>query len=350
MANPGHLEKLKQGVEAWNKWRKEHGDIAPDLSKADLAGAALWDANLRSVNLEQANLSTAKLAAARFWGAKLRSAVLNGADLSFADFSYADLSNASFQGAHIGCTYFRNAKVESCKFHGAHASYSVFINIDLCCVEGIEEVFHSRPSSIDTDTLKRSAEGLSIDPSRLSAIETFLRGAGIEKRIISYFCEMIKEPIETYSCFISYSHADNAFAKRLYASLQGQGIRCFKDDPDGRPGEPIIDMADRGIRTAERTLLCCSKASLNSTWVSRELNKHFAKEEMASKKEGKPQHFLIPLNLDGYIFEKDADGGFVCQIGWADEIRSRIAADFTTWDTDREKFEEQIRRVLSVLR
>ncbi len=31
MANPEHLAILKQGVEQWNKWKKEHPDVLPDL-------------------------------------------------------------------------------------------------------------------------------------------------------------------------------------------------------------------------------------------------------------------------------------------------------------------------------
>jgi uncharacterized protein YjbI with pentapeptide repeats len=41
MANQEQLEILKQGVEAWNKWRKENGTI-----KVDLSGAVLSDADL----------------------------------------------------------------------------------------------------------------------------------------------------------------------------------------------------------------------------------------------------------------------------------------------------------------
>ena len=36
MANPEHLEILKQGVETWNRWRSLHSDIKPNLSYADL--------------------------------------------------------------------------------------------------------------------------------------------------------------------------------------------------------------------------------------------------------------------------------------------------------------------------
>lgn len=32
MANTEHLEKLKQGVDAWNQWRRDNPDIRPDLT------------------------------------------------------------------------------------------------------------------------------------------------------------------------------------------------------------------------------------------------------------------------------------------------------------------------------
>jgi hypothetical protein len=32
MANPEHLQILRQGVKAWNAWRRQHRDITPDLS------------------------------------------------------------------------------------------------------------------------------------------------------------------------------------------------------------------------------------------------------------------------------------------------------------------------------
>jgi hypothetical protein len=36
MANPDHLDIIKQGVDVWNKWREENYGIEPDLSQADL--------------------------------------------------------------------------------------------------------------------------------------------------------------------------------------------------------------------------------------------------------------------------------------------------------------------------
>lgn len=34
MANEGHVKILKQGVEAWNLWRRENPDVRPNLSRA----------------------------------------------------------------------------------------------------------------------------------------------------------------------------------------------------------------------------------------------------------------------------------------------------------------------------
>ena len=46
MANEEPLKILKQGVEAWNKWREKNPQITPDLSKANLYKADLTGANL----------------------------------------------------------------------------------------------------------------------------------------------------------------------------------------------------------------------------------------------------------------------------------------------------------------
>ncbi len=46
MANEEHVALLKQGVDAWNAWRRENPDIRPALSGADLHGADLRRADL----------------------------------------------------------------------------------------------------------------------------------------------------------------------------------------------------------------------------------------------------------------------------------------------------------------
>ena len=85
VANPEHLAKVKEGVEAFDQWRIQT-DAKPDLSCANLSGvklslANLTEANLRGADLTEANLSGAKLRGADLNGASLRAAILLGTDL-----------------------------------------------------------------------------------------------------------------------------------------------------------------------------------------------------------------------------------------------------------------------------
>jgi hypothetical protein len=36
VANPEHLEFLRQGIEAWNAWRRESPEIQPNFSQCQL--------------------------------------------------------------------------------------------------------------------------------------------------------------------------------------------------------------------------------------------------------------------------------------------------------------------------
>jgi len=51
MANDEHVAMLKQGVAAWNAWRRENPHIRPNLSGANLRKANLSEADLSGANL-----------------------------------------------------------------------------------------------------------------------------------------------------------------------------------------------------------------------------------------------------------------------------------------------------------
>ena len=78
MANQEHLQMLKRGVEAWNKWRKGNGYITrPDLRAADL-----WEASLSGADLRGADLAGASLGKADLSGSMLIRTNLEGANLT----------------------------------------------------------------------------------------------------------------------------------------------------------------------------------------------------------------------------------------------------------------------------
>jgi uncharacterized protein YjbI with pentapeptide repeats len=98
MADEEQLAVLRQGVDAWNAWRKRNPVIKPVLCHVDLAGVDLsWGADLCRADLHKAELTRATLT-----GADLTQTDLSEANLSWADLSWgADLSGSNLTGAHI---------------------------------------------------------------------------------------------------------------------------------------------------------------------------------------------------------------------------------------------------------
>jgi hypothetical protein len=102
---------------------------------------------------------------------------------------------------------------------------------------------------------------------------------------------------------------------------------------------------ERGIHLWDKFLLCASKNSLTSYWVENEIKTTLGKELLLRKERGKPVHKLIPLNLDGYMLTDQWDLGVL-----ANEIRSRVAANFQGWETNKQNFDIQVDRVIKALR
>ena len=56
-----HLERLKEGVDVWNKWREDNPDIWPQLIGANLQDQDLSGYDLHYAFMQHANLSGAIL-------------------------------------------------------------------------------------------------------------------------------------------------------------------------------------------------------------------------------------------------------------------------------------------------
>ncbi len=124
MANEEHLAILKQGVEAWNKWREDNPDVKPDLSGADLSDANLSGADLREADLGVAFMSGADLSGADLSGANMHNAFLNNANLSEADLSGAFMAKASLSQTNLSMANLSGADLQWAYMREAFMPYS----------------------------------------------------------------------------------------------------------------------------------------------------------------------------------------------------------------------------------
>ena len=297
MADEEHLAILKQGVEVWNAWRRQH----PKVPRPNLGGADLFRARLDGANFARAILDSANLARAR-----LHQTSLTSAFLAYTNFAGAFLTGASLKGAILYET--------------------ILVDIDLSRCEDLEGCIHYGPSIIDIRTLQRSG------PLPLA----FLRGVGLPDRLIDYLPSLLNQAIQMYSCFISYSAKDEDFAQRLNADLQGKGVRCWFAPHDMRIGDKIRSRLDQAVRLHEKLLLVLSENSIASTWVEKEVETAFERERETGAT------VLFPVRLDDAVMD--------VKVGWAADIkRSRHIGDFRQWK-DHDAYAKTLERLLRDLR
>jgi uncharacterized protein YjbI with pentapeptide repeats len=370
MANPKHVALLRGGVIAWNEWRhraRARDAAHPDLEDADLQQIDLAAANLSWINFGKSDLCGKDLTDTYLLGAILNAANLSGAKLIDADLSHAllygaNLQDADLEEAVLDRASLREANLKSANFYGAsldqadltgadlseailrnatlvgvnlsgsnldradltqaYLSGTIFGNTDLNNTRGLDACVHWGPSIIDFGTLRASG--------RLPL--GFLRGVGLPDNFIQHIPSLLDQPIQFYSCFISYSSKDEDFAHRLYADLQNEGVRCWFAPHDLKIGARTLDAIDEAIRLRDKVLLILSKAALASDWVEDEVSKAFAEER------DRKQTVLFPIRLDNAVMNSTE--------AWARKLRDQLnIGDFTRWK-DHDAYQESFRRVV----
>lgn len=302
MANSEHVAVLREGVEAWNSWR----DSAPNVTPIDLRGA-----KLDGLNLSEANLSSVEL---------------READLSYSLLIRAKLDGASLSRANLYATNLSESTLFRTDLHNTFLNLTVFCGIDLRDTLRLDSCVHRGPSVIDHRTLQLSG--------RLPL--SFLRSCGLPDRFIDYLPSLFNEPIQFYSCFISFSSKNQDFADRLHADLQNNGIRCWFAPHDLPIGCKLWDEIDTAIQYRDKLLLIMSEHSILSEWVEDEVGKAFAEERR------RKQNVLFPIRID--------DAVMVTGEPWAAKLRDqRHIGDFSRWN-DPNAYQKALMRIMRDLR
>jgi hypothetical protein len=139
-----------------------------------------------------------------------------------------------------------------------------------------------------------------------------------------------------YSCFISYSTQDGAFAKRLHSDLVDRKLRCWFAPKDLKPGEPFQERIEESILAFDKLMIVLSKASVHSRWVEREVNAALERED----REKRP--ILFPIRIDDAVMEAPQP--------WVAYIRrTRHIGDFRGWE-EHDYYQEAFDRLLRDLK
>ena len=335
MANLEHVKNLRQGTQSFNQWRLNNPKLLLNLLHSDfnimnLSGANLSGAMFSFANLVETNLSKANLQGADLSNVRLTRANLSGADLSNANLSGSRLVGTNLSGANLSNANLLNANLTEANLcdlnlSGATFGHTVLGGLDFRFTSGLELANHVAPSSLGIDTAIAS---------HWQIPEVFLRGCGISDIFIQYIGSLTNQPIQYYSCFISYSTKDQDFAQRLYNDLQANNVRCWFAPEDIQGGKKLHEQLDEAIRVFDKLLLILRSSSMESAWVKTEIAKA-RKREITQKRQ-----MLFPVRLVDFATLQcwdcfDADVGKDS----AREIREYFIPDFSEWKVNHDKYQ-----------
>jgi uncharacterized protein YjbI with pentapeptide repeats len=321
VADPLQANLLRHSVKEWNDWRETDPTAEVNLQNAHLRRAALASANLAGANLQGADLRLADLSGTQLDSANLIGANLSGASLTLSILYEANLANAYLTGTNFYSALLIGTNFSHCTMHSVE-----FGDVDLSECLGLDTVDHRGPSTIGIDTIYRSGGNIP---------ESFLRGAGIPEPFIAHMKALVAamQPIEFYSCFISYSGKDQEFAERLHADLRSKNVRCWFAPEDLKIGDRLRPAFDEAIRVHDKLMVLLSENSVSSEWVEKEVETAFEKERREKRT------VLFPIRMDDAVMETNE--------AWAADIRrGRHIGDFRNWknhDSYKKAFERLLR-------
>jgi hypothetical protein len=171
LADPVHIDVLRQGPRAWNAWREQNPLQIPDLEAAALSlGQRQWGPvnggpiNLQGARLSRTFLRSSCLSRADLNGADLSETDLNCARLDHANLSAANLAHAVLDDADLSDSVLTRANLIGTRLRGARGLTQAQINETICDLTTVfpEHLIHP----ISTLDLRKVDEVRNIGESR----------------------------------------------------------------------------------------------------------------------------------------------------------------------------------------
>ena len=107
----------------------------------------------------------------------------------------------------------------------------------------------------------------------------------------------------TKSIFLSHTHSDKSFVRRLASDLESHGIRYWLDEAEIKVGESLIEKIRNGLDEVDYVAAVLSPSSIASPWVQRELDVAMNQEIQGKKVKVLPIMYQ-DCDLPGFLLGK----------------------------------------------
>jgi TIR domain len=161
---------------------------------------------------------------------------------------------------------------------------------------------------------------------------------------ITFLPSLVGRAIEFYSCFISHSHKDDDFARRLHARMRSESLRVWFAPEDLQGGKKLYEEVFRAIQYHDKLLLVLSEHSMKSEWVISEIRGARKVEREEKRRKLFPIRLVDFENIQEWVCF-DGDRGMDLAL----EVREYYIPDFSNWK-DHDSFEKEFAKPLRDLK
>jgi TIR domain len=157
-------------------------------------------------------------------------------------------------------------------------------------------------------------------------------------RIVNRFISALPSLLDAQAplrCFISYSVKNERLAERLDADLQKRDIRFWYFRKHALAGGVLAtDIADH-IDRYDKVILICSKDSLKSPEVLKEVKLALGKESVTGR------DVLLPIRIDDAVFQ--------WRHALKKDITAKMIVDFRGWNTKEALYTAAFERLFTAI-